>query len=109
MTADAGTYALLTDGATVEIRPAAAGDADAVREMHAGLSPENLYLRFFTASPLSAEREAQRICRPADGLHAALLAWLDGDLVGVATPRPCIRSGTANATSAKPSAWPCSS
>jgi len=85
MTADAGTYALLTDGATVEIRPAAAGDADAVREMHAGLSPENLYLRFFTASPLSAEREAQRICRPADGLHAALLAWLDGDLVGVAS------------------------
>ena len=81
----AGTYALLTDGATVEIRPAAAGDADAVREMHAGLSPENMYLRFFTVSALSAEREATRICRAPDGQHAALLAWLDGDLVGVAS------------------------
>ena len=85
MAADAGTYALLTDGATVEIRPAAAGDADAVREMHAGLSPENLYLRFFTVSALSAEREAERICRPPDDQHAALLAWLDGELVGVAS------------------------
>jgi acyl-CoA synthetase (NDP forming)/GNAT superfamily N-acetyltransferase len=78
-------YALLTDGATVEIRPAAAGDADAVREMHAGLSQENLYLRFFTVSPISAEREAGRICRPPDDRHAALLAWLNGDLVGVAS------------------------
>jgi acyl-CoA synthetase (NDP forming)/GNAT superfamily N-acetyltransferase len=85
MTASAGTYALLTDGATVEIRPAVAGDADAVREMHAGLSPENMYLRFFTVSAFSAEREAVRICRAPDGRHAALLAWLDGDLVGVAS------------------------
>ena len=53
--------------------------------MHAGLSPENMYLRFFTVSALSAEREAARICRAPDGQHAALLAWLDGDLVGVAS------------------------
>jgi GNAT superfamily N-acetyltransferase len=53
--------------------------------MHAGLSPENMYLRFFTVSALSAEREAQRICRPPDDEHAALLAWLDGQLVGVAS------------------------
>ena len=63
MMTGAGTYALLTDGATVEIRPAAAGDADAVREMHAGLSPENMYLRFFTVSAQSAEREATRAGR----------------------------------------------
>ena len=36
-------------------------DQDAVREMHAALSPENAYLRFFSLSPLNAEREAQRV------------------------------------------------
>ena len=40
------TYALLTDGATVEIRPARPGDFAAVRDMHAKMSPDNLYLRF---------------------------------------------------------------
>ena len=39
-------YALLTDGSTVEIRPARAQDAEAVRAMHAAKSPHNMYLRF---------------------------------------------------------------
>ncbi len=59
----AATYALLIDGSTVEIRPAAPQDEDAVRQMHAALSPENTYLRFFSLSPLNAEREARRVCR----------------------------------------------
>jgi hypothetical protein len=42
----AATYALLTDGSTVEIRPAHPGDAEDVRAMHAAMSPDNLYLRF---------------------------------------------------------------
>jgi hypothetical protein len=56
-------FALLTDGGTVEIRVATSQDEDAVREMHAALSAENAYLRFFSLSPLNAEREARRICR----------------------------------------------
>jgi acyl-CoA synthetase (NDP forming)/GNAT superfamily N-acetyltransferase len=75
-------YALLTDGTTVEIRPARSDDFDAVRDMHAKMSPENLYLRFFSMSQVAAEREAQRICRePAPG-RAALLVLLDGRVVG---------------------------
>lgn len=57
------TYALLTDGSTVEIRPASPGDADAVREMHAAMSPDNMYLRFFSLSPSAAQQEAHRVCR----------------------------------------------
>ena len=41
----AAMYALLTDGTTVEVRPARAEDAEAVRAMHAALSPDNMYLR----------------------------------------------------------------
>ena len=87
MTIDAedSVYALLTDGATIEIRPARPGDFDAVRDMHAKMSPKNLYLRFFSMSPSAAEQEARRICREPAPDHAALLALLDGEVVGCGT------------------------
>ncbi len=75
-------YALLTDGTTIEIRAARPDDFDAVRDMHQKLSPDSLYLRFFSMSPRAAEREARRICRPPAPDHAALLALLDGELIG---------------------------
>ncbi len=58
-----GRYALLTDGSTVLIRAAGPADAEAVRAMHAALSPDNLYLRFFSLSLRNAETEAVRVCR----------------------------------------------
>jgi acyl-CoA synthetase (NDP forming)/RimJ/RimL family protein N-acetyltransferase len=86
--ADAGTYALLTDGTTVLIGSARPGDAEAVRDMHAAMSPDNLYLRFFSLSPRNAEAEAVRVCREPGPDHAALLAWLGDRLVGVASYEP---------------------
>jgi len=83
--AEDSTYALLTDGATIEIRPARPGDFAAVRDMHAKMSPDNLYLRFFSMSPMVAEFEARRICREPGPDHAALLAVLDGEVVGCGT------------------------
>jgi len=61
----ARTYALLTDGSTVEIRPAHPGDAEDVRAMHAAMSPDNLYLRFLGIEP--AQCRARRGTRlPSD-------------------------------------------
>jgi acyl-CoA synthetase (NDP forming)/RimJ/RimL family protein N-acetyltransferase len=91
----AGGYALLTDGTTIEIRPARPGDRDAVREMHAAMSPDNTYMRFFNLSPHAAEEEAKRVCRPSDGDHAALLAWLGDELIGVASYEPTGKNGVA--------------
>jgi acyl-CoA synthetase (NDP forming)/GNAT superfamily N-acetyltransferase len=88
-------YALLADGTTIEIRPARAGDFDAVREMHAAMSPDNIYLRFFSMSRAAAEQEARRICREPAADHGALLAWLAGDLIGVASYEAKESSGTA--------------
>ena len=79
----AATYALLTDGGTVEVRPARPQDFEAVRAMHAALSPDNMYLRFFSLSPAAAGQEARRVCREPDSDHAALLAWQDDRLAGV--------------------------
>src|ERR1700683_430086 len=80
-----GRYALLTDGSTLEIRPAEQDDAQAIRELHAGMSPDNIYLRFFSLSPVNADREARRVCRAPDPDHVALVAWQDGEVVGVAS------------------------
>jgi acyl-CoA synthetase (NDP forming)/GNAT superfamily N-acetyltransferase len=81
-------YALLADGTTVEIRPAAPDDFDAVKAMHDAMSPDHSYLRFFNMSRISGEIEARRICRnPAPG-SVALLALADGELAGVASYVP---------------------
>ena len=80
-------YALLADGTTAEIREARPEDFDAVRAMHEAMAPDNIYLRFFSYSRRSAEIEARRICRDPTRKpgSAALLALLDGELVGVAS------------------------
>ena len=79
-------YALLADGTTVEIREARPEDFNAVLAMHEAMAPGNIYLRFFSHSRRSAEIEARRICRdPGKPGSAALLALLDGELVGVAS------------------------
>ena len=49
------------------------------------MSPDNIYLRFFSMSPAAAGHEARRICREPAADHVALLAWLAGELVGVAS------------------------
>jgi acyl-CoA synthetase (NDP forming)/GNAT superfamily N-acetyltransferase len=80
--AEDGAYALLTDGTTVQIRPARPEDFDAVRDLHAKLSPDSLYLRFFSMSSVAAEREAGRLCRAPSPDHVALLVLMDGVLIG---------------------------
>jgi acyl-CoA synthetase (NDP forming)/RimJ/RimL family protein N-acetyltransferase len=79
------SYALLADGATAEIRPARPGDFDAVARFHRDMSPDNLYLRFFSLSKRAGEQEARRVCRPADADHAALLALLGPQVAGLAS------------------------
>jgi acyl-CoA synthetase (NDP forming)/GNAT superfamily N-acetyltransferase len=81
----ASAYALLADGTAVEIRSARPGDFSLVKSMHAAMSPDNEYRRFFSLSKLSAEREAERVCRMPAPDHAALLALKGGELVGVGT------------------------
>jgi acyl-CoA synthetase (NDP forming)/GNAT superfamily N-acetyltransferase len=93
---EASAYALLTDGTTIEIRPARPGDFDAVRAMHTKMSPDNLYLRFFSFSAVAAEREARRICREPAPDHAALLAVLDGEVVGCSSYE-CADDGSRSA------------
>ncbi|MER7542914.1 GNAT family N-acetyltransferase [Spirillospora sp. NPDC127506] len=81
-------FALLTDGTQIEIRRIGPADLDAVRKLHEGLCEESLYLRFFGLNRAMAGEVAARVCRADGDDHAALGAWLHGDLVGVAEYEP---------------------
>jgi GNAT superfamily N-acetyltransferase len=70
--------------------------------MHAAMSPDNMYLRFFSLSPRSAEQEATRVCREPGADHGVLLAWLSGRLVGVASYEPTGTPGLAEIAFAVP-------
>ena len=87
-TEPAPAYALLSDGSTVLVRPAVPADFEAVRAMHEAMSPENLYLRFFSVGSLVAEQEASRLCREVEAGRAALLALSGGEVVGCASYEP---------------------
>ncbi len=56
--------------------------------MHEAMSPDNLYLRFFSISPLVPEREAGRVCGEAEAGRAALLALSGDEVVGCASYEP---------------------
>lgn len=95
LAANGHSYALLADGTTIEIRPAGPDDLEAVFRFHQGMSPDNLYLRFFSMSKRAAEQEAQRVCRPPGATHAALLALLGDQVVGLASYEPTATQGVA--------------
>jgi acyl-CoA synthetase (NDP forming)/GNAT superfamily N-acetyltransferase len=75
---------VLRDGSLGVIRELAAGDRDALLTLHESLSPRTLYLRFFSASKLSAGRYVTRLVRPGTGDHGAVVMEVQGRLVGVA-------------------------
>jgi hypothetical protein len=77
-------HALLADGTTVCIRPAAPGDHDQLEGLYEEMSPENLRLRFFAASRRSAAVAADRACAPARSGYRALLAETQGRVIGLA-------------------------
>jgi acyl-CoA synthetase (NDP forming)/GNAT superfamily N-acetyltransferase len=79
------SYTLLADGTTMTIRPAAPGDYPAVLRLHEAMSPDDLYFRFFSASRVSAEREAHRVCLDDRQGLMALLGVRGDDVVGVAS------------------------
>lgn len=94
-TADQGTsHALLSDGAVALIRPARAEDVTRVRKLYEGMSQENLRMRFFLPSTSSARVAAERACVGGGTCCAALLAVLDGEVVGVASYDASERSHT---------------
>ncbi len=93
-----GSYALLTDGSCVLIRAAEPADWQAVHDFAAALGRGSIYRRFFGFPKYPGKLLADAVCAPAaiasttpesattamPRTRGALLAWLDGAVVGMA-------------------------
>ncbi|MEU8349620.1 MULTISPECIES: bifunctional GNAT family N-acetyltransferase/acetate--CoA ligase family protein [unclassified Streptomyces] len=79
-----GAHALLSDGRTVQIRPARPDDRDGLLAFYEGMSAESLRLRFLGASRLSGRQSADRLCASPRRGRLALVVSFAGRVVGVA-------------------------
>src|SRR5918994_2956162 len=82
------------DGRTVRIRPVRPGDDERVLALYERLSPESMYLRFF--SPLSAPRarDVERLTQVDHDQHVVIVAEV-GDELGAMARYDCLVPGDA--------------
>lgn len=86
---------VLADGGTVRLRPINPDDADRLRAMHARLSPDTVYLRFFAMVKTLSARDVERFTTVDHDDRVALVALLREEMVGVV--RYDRRPGTSDA------------
>ncbi len=86
---------VLTDGGTVRLRPIAPQDAERLKAMHSRLSPDTIYLRFFSMVRTLAARDVQRFTTVDHDDRVAFIALLRDEMVGVV--RYDRRLGTSDA------------
>jgi RimJ/RimL family protein N-acetyltransferase len=72
----------LTDGRIAEIRAVTRSDREALLALHAGLSPESRYFRYFSSRRRLPDREIRHYTEVDQRDHAGVGVWLDGVLVG---------------------------
>jgi len=75
--------AVLADGGIVHLRPITPQDADRLRAMHARLSPETVYMRFFSMVRTLPARDVERFTTVDHDDRAAVVALLRDEIVGV--------------------------
>jgi acetyl coenzyme A synthetase (ADP forming)-like protein len=72
------------DGRTVRIRPIRAHDSEKVLQLYERLSPESMYLRFFSPVPAEMARRTERLTQVDQDEHVVIVAELGDDLVAMA-------------------------
>ena len=75
--------AVLSDGGTVRIRPISPADAPTLQAMHARLSPDTIYMRFFTMVRTLSDRELARLTNVDHVNRVAFVAVLRDEIIGV--------------------------
>ncbi len=86
---------VLSDGATVLIRPIQPDDRAALAGFHERLSPESVYLRYFSPHPHLSDAELEFLTSVDYRWRMALVAILGEDIIGVARYEG--KEGTASA------------
>jgi RimJ/RimL family protein N-acetyltransferase len=78
-----GEPAVLRDGTTVTLRPMRDDDGDRLVSFHESLSPETQYRRFFSSHAHLSAREVDWFTHVDHARREAIVAVLDGEIVGV--------------------------
>ncbi|SDI14132.1 Acyl-CoA synthetase (NDP forming) [Actinokineospora alba] len=89
-----GARSLLVDGSIVVLREIGPADADAMRELHRHLPPEDRYRRFFTLCAVNADQYVDSVTSDNPG-NAGIGAFAGADLLGVASYATLSDSTTA--------------
>ncbi len=85
----------LVDPTALQVRAICPDDAEALVAFHEGLSPETVYLRFFTVHPHLSPAEVERLTHVDGADRLALVALFDSTLVGVARYERSVTEPTA--------------
>ena len=75
---------LSADGRTVRIRPVRPEDNEPVLRLYERLSPESMYLRFFSPVPAPFAMKAERLTQVDQDEHVVIVAELGDELVAMA-------------------------
>ncbi|MGB8650285.1 MAG: GNAT family N-acetyltransferase [Mycobacteriales bacterium] len=86
---------VLADGGTVHLRPITPEDGDRLRAMHSRLSPDTVYMRFFSMVRTLSARDVERLTNVDHDERVAFVALLRDEIVGVV--RYFRHPGTADA------------
>jgi acetyl coenzyme A synthetase (ADP forming)-like protein len=76
--------AVRADGGLVHLRGVVPNDLAALRRLFAGASDESFFLRFFGTGRRVGDQYAERLVRPSNDSHRALVATVDNVIIGVA-------------------------
>ena len=74
---------VLRDGTVAHVRPITPDDADGIRQFHSRQSAESIYLRFFAPLRELSERDIHRFTHVDHHDRVALVATLDGEIIGI--------------------------
>src|SRR5689334_23696591 len=80
---DRAADVLLSDGATVHIRPIRPDDADRIVALHSRFSERTRYLRYFSAYPRIPPRDLERFVNVDHHAREAFVVELGDDLIAV--------------------------
>ncbi len=83
MTALAPAVDPVLDLSTLQVRAISPADAESLVAFHEALSPETVYLRFFTVHPHLSPAEVERLTHVDGSDRLALIALADRTLIGV--------------------------
>ena len=77
-------FLVSADGRTVRIRPITTDDNERVLQLYEHLSPESMYLRFFSPVPAEMARDTERLTEVDQDQHVVIAAEVDDELVALA-------------------------